>query len=64
MLRIRNKLMFIIEVFMKENSTGRGIVILAASSIILKLLSALFIPILSSILNDEGIAIYTNIAAR
>ncbi|SCK04217.1 Probable cell division protein ytgP [uncultured Clostridium sp.] len=47
------------EVFMKENSIGRGVIILAISSIILKLLSALYMPILSHILTDDGIAIYT-----
>ena len=44
---------------MKENSVGRGVIILAISSIILKLLSALYMPILSQILTDDGIAIYT-----
>lgn len=44
---------------MKENSIGRGVIILAISSIILKLLSALYMPILSHILTDDGIAIYT-----
>ncbi len=44
---------------MKKNSVGRGVIILAISSIILKLLSALYMPILSQILTDYGIAIYT-----
>ncbi|MDU2672782.1 MAG: oligosaccharide flippase family protein [Clostridium sp.] len=51
--------MFNIEVFMQENSIGRGVIILAISSIILKLLSALYMPVLSHILTDDGIAIYT-----
>lgn len=45
--------------FMKENLGSRGVVILVASSIILKLLSSLYIPILSQILTDDGLAIYT-----
>ena len=44
---------------MKENLGSRGVVILVASSIILKLLSSLYIPILSQILTDDGLAIYT-----
>lgn len=44
---------------MEENLGGRGVVILALSSIILKLLSALYMPILSQILTDDGVAIYT-----
>jgi len=51
--------MFSIEVFMKENSIGRGVIILAISSIILKLLSALYMPILSHIITDDGVAIYS-----
>ena len=44
---------------MEEKSIGRGIIILSISSIVLKILSALYMPILSYILSDEGIAIYT-----
>lgn len=44
---------------MQENSIGRGVIILAISSIVLKLLSALYMPVLSHILTDDGIAIYT-----
>lgn len=44
---------------MEEKSIGRGIIILSMSSIILKVLSALYMPILSYILTDEGVAIYT-----
>lgn len=44
---------------MEEKSIGRGIIILSVSSIILKLLSALYMPVLSYLLTDEGIAIYT-----
>lgn len=44
---------------MKENSIGQGVIILAISSIILKLLSALYMPILSHILTDDGVAIYS-----
>ncbi len=44
---------------MEEKSIGRGVIILSISSIILKLLSALYMPILSHILTDEGVAIYT-----
>ncbi len=44
---------------MDEKSIGRGVIVLSLSSIILKLLSALYMPILSQILTDEGIAIYT-----
>lgn len=44
---------------MEEKSIGRGIIILSISSIVLKVLSALYMPILSYILTDEGIAIYT-----
>lgn len=44
---------------MKEISIGRGVIVLAISSIILKLLSSLYMPILSYILKDDGIAIYT-----
>lgn len=44
---------------MQQNSIGRGVIILAISSIILKLLSALYMPVLSHILTDDGIAIYT-----
>ncbi|WP_294345451.1 oligosaccharide flippase family protein, partial [uncultured Clostridium sp.] len=43
---------------MKQKSLGRGIVILSISSIILKLLSSIYMPILSLILKDEGMAIY------
>lgn len=45
--------------YMEEKSIGRGVIILSISSIILKLLSALYMPVLSYILTDEGIAIYT-----
>lgn len=44
---------------MQENSIGRGVIILAISNVILKLLSALYTPILSHILTDDGIAIYS-----
>lgn len=44
---------------MEEKSIGQGVIILSISSIILKLLSAVYMPILSYILTDEGIAIYT-----
>ncbi|MDB1942589.1 oligosaccharide flippase family protein, partial [Clostridium tertium] len=43
---------------MKKSSVGRGIIILSISNIILKLLSALYMPILSGILTDNGIATY------
>lgn len=43
---------------MSEKSIGRGIIILSISSIILKLLSSIYMPILSLILKDEGVAIY------
>ena len=49
--------MFSSEEVMKENSVGQGVIILAISSIILKLLSALYMPILSHILTDDGVAI-------
>lgn len=44
---------------MEENSVGRGVIILALTSIILKLLSALYMPILAEILTDDGIAVYS-----
>lgn len=44
---------------MEEFSGGRGVVVLAVSSIILKLLSALYVPFLAQILTDEGVAIYS-----
>lgn len=43
---------------MKKSSVGRGVIILSMSNIILKLLSALYMPILASILTDNGIATY------
>lgn len=44
---------------MDKNSVGRGVIILALTSIILKLLSALYLPILAQILTDDGIAVYS-----
>lgn len=44
---------------MKVNTTARGAMLLAISNITLKLLSALYMPILVSILTDDGIAIYS-----
>lgn len=44
---------------MEKKLGSRGVVILAVSSIILKLLSALYIPFLSGILTETGYAIYT-----
>ncbi|WP_066676520.1 oligosaccharide flippase family protein [Clostridium septicum] len=43
---------------MKKKTVGQGVIVLAISSIILKLMSALYMPILAGILSDEGIAIY------
>ena len=43
---------------MNEKSIGRGIIVLSISSIILKLLSSIYMPILSLILKDKGVAVY------
>lgn len=43
---------------MEKSSAGRGVVVLAISSIILKILSALYIPVLNKIIGEDGFSIY------